>query len=478
MSFRLRTAMAAAAAVAFAVLIGSASAYVVLRHSARQQVDDSLVREARRLRDTYHLGDGVAPAYDVPPSSAGGGAGAGGFEYRLLTEPDQVGPPGTEGPFAVTDAMRRVVSGERSTSWADVHVGGAHRRVLATSVAPGVALQVARDLSEVDRGMRSLAAVLTLVGVGGIAMGAGLGWWVARTATGPLVALTAAVERATATGDLTSAIPVTGQDELGRLGRRFNALLQSLDESLRSQRRLVADASHELRTPLTSLRTNVEVLTRTDAMTPADREHLVGDVLGQFEELSTLLGDLTELAREDEMAPALQEVRLDQLVEGVTRRMAMRARAADVRITTQTTPSLVMGSPSHLERATANLLDNALKWSPPGESVDVSVSGGEVTVRDHGPGIADDDLPLVFERFYRAPQGRDLPGSGLGLAIVRRIAENHGGEVWAERAPDGGARLRLRLSPVGRLAAPAPPPRRSGTSADRPDRAPSNVEGV
>ena len=138
-----------------------------------------------------------------------------------------------------------------------------------------------------------------------------------------------------------------------------------------------------------------------------------------------------------------EELRLDQLVQEAVERARRHAPATDFAVTTE--PCVVSGSRARLARAVGNLLDNAVKWSPPGGPVEVSVSGGEVTVRDHGPGIADDDLPHVFDRFYRAPAARGLPGSGLGLAIVKHVADAHGGRVAAESAEGGGARLRLSL---------------------------------
>jgi two-component system, OmpR family, sensor histidine kinase MprB len=206
----------------------------------------------------------------------------------------------------------------------------------------------------------------------------------------------------------------------------------------------VADASHELRTPLTSIRANVELLERADEMAPADRAQVLGSVRGQLEDLTILVGDLVDLARPGERAhEPPEELRLDQLVKDAVQRARRHAPATEFSVTTQ--PCMVSGSRARLARAVGNLLDNAVKWSPPGAPVEVSVSGGEVTVRDHGPGIAEDDLPHVFDRFYRAPAARGLPGSGLGLAIVKHVADAHGGTVAAEAAPGGGTRLRVAL---------------------------------
>jgi two-component system sensor histidine kinase MprB len=225
-------------------------------------------------------------------------------------------------------------------------------------------------------------------------------------------------------------------------------MLEALEHSQRAQRRLVADASHELRTPLTSLRTNLEVLAADGrGLDARDRERLRADVTGQLGELIALVSDLVDLAREEEPALEREELRLDELVAGAVARAARHA--PDARFACELDPTLVVGVPARLDRAVANLLDNAAKWSPPGAAIDVSLRGGELSVRDRGPGIAAEDLPFVFDRFYRAPGARGRPGSGLGLAIVRQVAEAHGGEVEARGAPGGGALLAMRLPVAG-----------------------------
>ena len=221
-------------------------------------------------------------------------------------------------------------------------------------------------------------------------------------------------------------------------------MLEALERSQRAQRQLVADASHELRTPLTSLRTNLEVLARGGPPDPGDRTRLRADLVAQLEELTALVGDLVELARDDAPdAPAVEDVRLDRLVASAVERA--RRHAPGVTFTTELEPALVEGVPARLDRAVANLLDNAAKWNPPGALVDVRLHDGELTVRDRGPGITAADRGLVFDRFYRADAARGRPGSGLGLAIVRQTVELHGGTVAAEAADGGGALLRLRL---------------------------------
>ena len=248
------------------------------------------------------------------------------------------------------------------------------------------------------------------------------------------------------TGDLGRRIEVEGRDEVARLAHTFNEMLSALETSQESQRRLVMDASHELRTPLTALRTNIEVLAADDQLDAAGRRRLLGDVTAQLEDLSRLVADVVSLARGAEAADEREDLRLDALV----RRAVERARlhAPGLAFALESAPTQVHCSPGQLERAVGNLLDNAAKWSPPGGTVEVRVRDGEVSVRDHGPGIDPVDLPHVFDRFYRAAAARRTPGSGLGLAIVRQAAEAHGGTVTASAAPGGGALLTLRLPVV------------------------------
>jgi len=283
----------------------------------------------------------------------------------------------------------------------------------------------------------------------------------------PLNSLTDSVEDVAETTDVSRRLSPGGQDELGRLRRTFNRLLEALESSRRAQSQLVLDASHELRTPLTSLRTNLEVIRRIDELSEEDRNVLVDDVLVQLQELTDLVGDLAELARGDQLPVALEVFRLDEVVRDAVAVQNTHGRAKDVHFELTASPSWVEGHPERLNRAVGNLLDNARKWSPSGQSVSVASADGEVVVHDHGPGIAPEDLPHVFDRFYRSPAARGLPGSGLGLAIVAQVVKGEGGTITAENAPEGGARMSLRLPTVA-----APPDQVQATehSPDEPDK--------
>ena len=294
-----------------------------------------------------------------------------------------------------------------------------------------------------DQSLDAARVFLLLIAPCGIGIAGALGLVVSRAALAPVSRLTETAERVSVTGDLSERIDVSGRDELSRLATSFNTMLGALEESTRAQRQLVADASHELRTPLTSLRTNIEVLAGDRALPPEDRSRLLSDVVEQLEEMTTLISELLELARMEQQTAVPEDVRLDLLVADVIERT--RRNRPGVAFRASLEKSVVRGVPGTIERAIGNLLDNAAKWSPPGSDVEVEVRDGRVVVRDHGPGIADEDLPYVFDRFYRARTARGMPGSGLGLAIVRQIAEAHGGEVVAERAEGGGTRMVLRL---------------------------------
>jgi two-component system sensor histidine kinase MprB len=442
-TFRARVAVAAAVAVAVAVALASAAAYAIARNQLRLGVDRALEARAATIvaSPVRTLLGPDRRALEVPPPPFGGTAG-----YVQLVEPDgRTDRPGGERvPLPVDERVRAVAAGEARSYFVDANVAGVHMRILTTPLYPGLAaLQVARPLTEIDGVLARLRWILLLVAAGGIALAAGLGLLVSRASLIPVSRLTRAAEHVAETHDLSLRVDVGGNDELARLAASFNTMVAALAEAVRAQRRLVADASHELRTPLTSLRTNVELLARVGALSEEERAAALRDVQTELEELSVLVGDVVELAREGEADLPAEDVRLDMLVSEAVERA--RRRAPETRFDTDLRPSLVRGVPARLGRAIANVIDNAVKWSPPGTPIDVRVAGGEVAVRDHGPGIDASDLPFVFDRFYRAPAARGLPGSGLGLAIVRGVAESHGGVAVAEPAPGGGALVRISL---------------------------------
>src|SRR4051794_8512538 len=455
MSYRRRLMLLAAVAVSLAVVLASVVTYVSVRAQLRGSVDDGLRALADRVA-TAPLPQTGEPTQRrlntdelrrrsflllLPSSPLGEQAGY----AQVVSSAGRIQPP--EAQRALLAAGPRVIAvaqGRARPFFYDSELGGTDVRVYVAPFASGQALQAARSLQETNATMRKLAAVLAGVSLAGIGLAALLGGLVGRSALRPVRRLMRGTRYVAATQDLSRHVEAIGDDELAGLARSFNAMLEALAESRRAQRQLIADASHELRTPLTTVQANVELLSRANELPPAERHQLREDLLSQLRELTALVGDLVELAREHPPESDLEELDLDELVAGCVERM--RARGSRVRFTAALSPTRVRGDRVRLERAVMNLLDNARKWSPAGSVVEVEVADGELVVRDGGPGIDEADLPYVFDRFYRSADARRLPGSGLGLAIVRQVAEMHGGAVWAT-TPHGarGAELHFRL---------------------------------
>ncbi|MGH2817371.1 MAG: ATP-binding protein [Actinomycetota bacterium] len=439
-SFRARVTVLAAAAVALAVAVASMGIFLIVRSVLRGQVDEELIRLGKGV---VTEGPGFSLEIELPREPLGGARGY--VEVIDVLTPAGAATSTAAARNMIVDTNRdiAVASGAASSYFQDLTVRGTHLRVLTQDVGPGVAVQVARPLEEIDLVLGRLAFFLVVLALCGIAVAAMLGGVVARGALAPVRSLTRTAEHVTTTSDLTKRIKVQGGDELASLAASFNSMLEALEVSIGKQRQLVADASHELRTPLTSIRTNIEVLQRSEELSDEERQRLLPDIVAQVEELTVLIGDLVELSRGTEPPAEVEEIRLDLIVREAVDRA--QRHAPDVVFELDLRESVVQGVPSRVVRAVANLLDNAIKWNPDGKPIEVTVDGGEVTVRDHGPGVSEQDLPYIFDRFYRSAAARGRPGSGLGLAIVRQVAESHGGDVAVEDAEEGGARFRLRL---------------------------------
>ncbi len=437
MTFRARLVLATTAAVVVAVLAASLASFLVARNTLLQATDNSLSTAAKNILAGQQIGSTTATLGQVIDTSGAVVSGGG---------------------LPVTGQVRLVAVGLAPNFFTTVTVDGNQMRELVehlpagTAVQSGIlidggALQIA-TLLNVSSELRTLALLLGVVALIGVVLAVVLGWLVARTAIVPLNSLTDTVEDLAETTDVSRRLSPGGPDELGRLRRTFNRLLEALESSRRAQSQLVLDASHELRTPLTSLRTNLEVIRRIDELSDEDRSVLVDDVLVQLQELTDLVGDLAELARGDQQPAPREVLRLDQLVRDAVAVQNTHGRAKDVSFDLDAEPTWVEGHADRLSRAVGNLLDNARKWSPPGRAVSVECRDGTVVVHDHGPGIADADLPHIFDRFYRSPSARGLPGSGLGLAIVAQVVKVEGGTIQADNDPDGGARMSMRLPTV------------------------------
>jgi two-component system sensor histidine kinase MprB len=430
-TLRLRLTLVAAGVVAVVVTAASLTTYFVMKHELYSQVDSTIAQHAGHLqRDPNDLLNGFSPySGDFVTFIAPGG--------------------GTQGDRQPVDAaMRQVAVGGHGYFFRDVSGTDPRGEVLhvrqVVAPIPGVgAVVVGRVINYIDHDLGRLKLILILVSLGAVAAAAGLGALISRTTLAPVLRLTRAAERIAQTGDPSERVPQTGGGEIARLGGAFNTMLGALEDSLETQRRFVADASHELRTPLTSMQTNIEVLRQQERLDAQQRARLFSDLEREAHEMRDLITGLLELARGDANLER-RTVQLDEVVESAVERA--RARFPNVNWEEQLEATRVEGIPERLERAVWNLLENAGKWNTNGRPVEVRLTpDGELTVRDHGPGISPEERDRVFDRFYRSADARSLPGSGLGLAIVREVAEAHGGTVTAEEAPGGGALLRLRL---------------------------------
>ena len=459
MALRRRLSIIAAATVGIAILIAILVSYEVVRSQLRGSIDNSLQAQKSVVQQTGQVQSSIPGI----PASAGGPA-----QYvQVALANGQAGQLVGNLTLPVDKRCLKIAGSGHGTVLDDVRVGANHLRMLSFPVTwhgePAV-LQLARPLNGVDSILSHLRVILFLVLAAGVIVAGLLGRMASRRVLRPLNEVAATAEHIGETDDLSQRLHVHADDEVGSLATRFNAMLDrlqgsrdALDASVRAQRQLVADASHELRTPVTSLRTNIEVLLQGAVLDDEDRQRLLADVVEQSEELSALVNDLIELARGDEPTGDAEDVRLDRIVEGSLERA--RRNAPGIVFEADLEPAQLDGVAERLERAVNNLLDNAARHSPRDGVVEIHAGPDGVRVRDHGDGVADTDLPYVFDRFYRGTNARGRQGSGLGLAIVRQVTEQHGGTASAANAPDGGA--------VFTLALPAGPPDRED-GADRP----------
>jgi two-component system sensor histidine kinase MprB len=475
LSLRRRLILLSAGAVAIAICIAAVGSYVAVRAELRGQVDDSLDANADVLQriagpngpGSFERGlpAGIVKRLPRPLRErtierlpARGEAnmplptGATMVLAQRISPYGKADRPLARGPaLPITSADRRVAESGEGRVLTDREVDGEHLRVMTAAVGGEGAVQFARSLEGVDDVLARLRIVLALIVAGGIGLAALLAWLVSRRVIAPITDLSEAAEHVSATHDLSRRIATGREDEVGALAARFNAMLdtlqssrEALGNSVEAQRQLVADASHELRTPVASLRTDIETLIEHPYLPADDRGRILTEVDRRIEELGDLIADVIELARGEKRDDAAEDVRLDELVAAAVERI--RSLAPGRTYETELEPSVVEARPDRLARAVNNLLDNAHKYSPEGEPIEVTVADGEVMVRDHGPGIPPRELDHVFDRFYRGAGARYESGSGLGLAIVRQVAEAHGGAVTVENSTGGGSVFRLRLA--------------------------------
>ncbi|AHH94098.1 HAMP domain-containing sensor histidine kinase [Kutzneria albida] len=444
-SLRSRVTLLTAFCVAGAVALVSIGAYFTVSQNLYAQARESLIVRVQALSKS--LSGSSGPRVDVNNLFP--------LEEVHVDVVDSKGSSYANVPMPMRLNHGWLGAGEKAVASGSSEVSSREYggyEIVAVPFTQGTALVVAEPLDQVENTLKKLSLVLVFVGLGGVLVAALAGTAVAQGGLRPVSRLRQATERVAATGDLTP-IPVSGDDELALLTTSFNAMLGALAESQERQRRLVGDAGHELRTPLTSLRTNLELLLASEkpgapTLSEQDRAEIYDDVRAQIAEMTTLIGDLVELAREDAPQAVHEPVELVEIVERALDRA--RRRGSGVGFEVQLQPWFLLGEAHALERAVLNLLDNAIKFSPSDGVVRLtmrSTTDGAmlIEVADSGPGIAEADLPHVFERFYRSSEARTLPGSGLGLAIVAQAVHRHGGTVFAGRAPEGGALMTIRL---------------------------------
>ncbi|HYP44956.1 MAG TPA: HAMP domain-containing sensor histidine kinase [Propionibacteriaceae bacterium] len=439
-----RVAYLTTVAVALAVAVTSIAGYLTLRVSLYSALDTELTEIALSLappvaQDIRRLEGLTERALRAGNVSVAAVRSDGHIFYvpddrvRLVLGPDEV-------------AVAKVQQTPSARSGVDSN--GIEYRIVAVPMADlgNFALVLGRPLEPTNDILSSLWLVLIVFGAAGVVGAALTGAAVARSSLRPLRQLSAAVEHVTATDELTPIEVTSSSDDLTRLADAFNRMLVSLESSRERQQRLIADAGHELRTPLTSLRTNIELLAsdaRTAMLKPSDREDILADVSAQLAEFTTLIGDLVQLARDDRVAPSPEPIDFRDVVNTAIERVKRRGKGLifDVELN----PLYLIGEAETLERAVTNLLDNAVKWSPPGGTIRVQLEGDRLRVADQGPGISDADLPYVFDRFFRSETSRNTPGTGLGLSIVKQAINRHGGWVKAGHSAQGGAEFTICL---------------------------------
>ncbi|QKW21025.1 HAMP domain-containing histidine kinase [Kitasatospora sp. NA04385] len=450
--------MLTAAAVAVAIAVVAVACWLVVREKLYQDVHDNLANSPRAplvppgQQNPLYCGSTPTAALEEVPSRGGTDHfNPQKYDYQFLLPDGSVCFLGSATKAVETRSDDiSLLSSPKAQQFRDgSYVDGESAQVRLTTTAilrdgvkqPAVMI-TALSTSGVEGSLNSLA--LLMAGLAGLGVvGAGFtGRLIARSALKPVDQLTDVVEHIARTEEVGTTIPVNGKDEIARLSTSFNSMSTALANSRERQTRLIADAGHELRTPLTSLRTNVDLLIRSDAqgraLPPETRARMLGNMKAQMQELTLLIGDLLQLSRPD--TPNPEAVRtVVPFHETVGRALERgRLRGPSLVFDTDVRPWYVHGDPAALERAVINLLDNAVKYSPPAGTIEVRLHGGRLTVRDHGPGIPAEELPYVFDRFWRSPSSRQLPGSGLGLSIVAQTVQDTGGQVSLGPAPDGG----------------------------------------
>jgi two-component system sensor histidine kinase MprB len=449
MSLRKKLALVSGLITLVTVGVLAVSAYLIASHELRSQVDESLksraatiVREIDRALDRRDFfGRQRAP---IGPTLLQP-------EFDAITQVIDTNGAilASLGPseLAVTGADLELAASNVGFAgrFANSSVDGKSYRIYTLSLPAGGAIQLGRDITDIEDARAGLRTWLIVIGLVGIALAALVGWFVARRTTQPIEQLARSADEIARTQNTNDPISIDATGEIGNLVTSFNTMVAALGRSVAQQKQLVQDASHELRTPLTSLRANAELLERTDL--PAEtRREIVNDIRAEVDELTALSSELSALASDQRGTEDMSSVRLDEAIGDLVDR-AQRRSGREVRLHVDGAATVDV-RPNQLDRAVSNLIDNALKFSPSSTPIDVFVRGTRIEVHDSGPGIAPKDRPFVFDRFYRAAATRAMPGSGLGLAIVKQFADIHGARTLVGASGTGGAMVGLDLAPA------------------------------
>jgi two-component system sensor histidine kinase MprB len=473
MSLRTRIALATALSVAAIALVLGAIGYLGTRSRLLDEIRQELYTRAAPYlvahpppgeSDSDNRHGGQLPVQRGPVCAHAAAfhvhstlGGATGYFQSVCPDGRAIAESGGRPKLPVTARVRAIARAHRGSTYFSAVIDRTRVEILGIGDTPDrKAIEVALPLTATDRALDGLLVTyLTLVGIGIVLAGI-LGFAIGRAAVAPILRFAARTEQATSSLTRPGRLELGPTSELQRLATSFNRTLDALEASVRAQRHLIADASHELRTPMAALRSNIQIFLDADQLPSGERQELQGAIVAELDELTQLVSDVLELARGAPADARREPFELDVVVrESVDR---AQRRAPGMRFELDLPPTVVDGAPELVARAVSNLIDNARKWSSPDGLVEVSLSDGTLIVRDHGPGIAEDDLPHVFDRFYRSERARRMPGSGLGLAIVKQAAEAHGGHASAANAPDGGAVMRVSFPAARRAAPPAPAP--------------------
>jgi two-component system, OmpR family, sensor histidine kinase MprB len=450
MSLRRRITAAVALAVAAVAVTLGVTGYLSTRSHLISEVQHQLRgRVAPLLRPNANR-----PAVPAPPV-LGGAPG-----YFQFVYPNGRVVAGDRGkPQLPADAHVLMISKQaRGSFFTTARIHGVHVEVFTVGDPYAhYAIEVALPLTEVDSAVHELSLTYGLLVGGGVLLAGLLGAGIARTALTPIQRFSRQTEEVTSALDRPRRLEEKGAEELRGLAESFNRTLEALERSIQAQRHLILDASHELRTPMAALRSNIQIFLEAHRLPEEERSGLQGAIVAELDELTQLVADVVELARGSTPSEHTEPIELDVIVREAVGRA--QRRAPELAFSLELEPTVIVNAPDRVSRAVTNVIDNARKWSPPNGRIEVVLRDGVLRVRDHGPGFKDEDIPSVFDRFYRADEARRMPGSGLGLAIVKQAAEAHGGLAVAANAPDGGAVMRVSFgswtAATNRSASPA-----------------------